>query len=628
MSGQKRSRVCDTSDESSSSSCSSVKKQKVQRRTVEKWIRDYDKTLNTMLWLKFKMADRDHVSSLRCDLCSQFKDKLISMRNYRSAFVEGTTNVKTSSFKEHPETDMHAHATLLFKKQASSDVTEYAPIAQVMAKSLMDTATSESMKRKFDIAYMIAKENLAFTKMKPLCEIEERHGVMLGQGYKNDHGCSMFLEFIFLEQQQKLVNVLSQSNFFSVQLDSSTDVANVEDELFLVLYFDPFSSDGKVHIQNKYLCVRQLKCATADGIFNCFKKAMDYVGIVDWNKKMIGLGCDGTNVNIGNKSGVKALLKEDIPWVIVFWCLAHRLELSLKDSLKSTHFQIIDELLLQAYYLYEKSPKKCKQLEDIVVELKKCLDPEEMPNKGGSRPLRACGTRFIAHKVAALGRLIDRFGAYLNHVTALTEDTGVKASDRQKLKGYIQKWQKFSILLRCAFFHDLLRPAGILCKILQEDDLCVVRAIESVMKTKKALDKLKTTRLEELPSVSKVLSRIKQDNEECTYQGADIKLYDQGLSFVKSNYIEWVEAVASCLRCRIKTEHTELLTHAVTLLATNGWERSEDPSFGHTALDEVCSWFHVPLEYANIDSSLVREEWDDMVEYGKQYLTLFKRTTR
>ena len=33
---------------------------------------------------------------------------------------------------------------------------------------------------------MIAKENLAFTKMKPLCELEECHGVDLGQGCKNN----------------------------------------------------------------------------------------------------------------------------------------------------------------------------------------------------------------------------------------------------------------------------------------------------------------------------------------------------------------------------------------------------------------------------------------------------------
>ena len=37
------------------------------------------------------------------------------------------------------------------------------------------------------------------------------------------------------------------------------------------------------------------------------------------------------------------------------WCLAHRLELAVKDAVKATAFASIDDLLLRLYYLYEKS---------------------------------------------------------------------------------------------------------------------------------------------------------------------------------------------------------------------------------------------------------------------------------
>ena len=52
-------------------------------------------------------------------------------------------------------------------------------------------------------------------------------------------------------------------------------------------------------------------------------------------------------------------------------------------------------------------------------------------------------------------------------------------------------------------FKRPLKAIAILCKILQEDDLCILRAIEAVMKTKKALDKLEVMKFEE---VSKVIS--------------------------------------------------------------------------------------------------------------------------
>ena len=79
------------------------------------------------------------------------------------------------------------------------------------------------MKHKFDIAYMIAKENMSFTKMKAVCALEEWHGTDLGEGYKNDCGCSVFVEFIARDQQEQLVADLTHSNFFSLQADGSTD---------------------------------------------------------------------------------------------------------------------------------------------------------------------------------------------------------------------------------------------------------------------------------------------------------------------------------------------------------------------------------------------------------------------
>ena len=69
------------------------------------------------------------------------------------------------------------------------------------------------------------------------------------------------------------------------------------------------------------------------------------------------------------------------------------------------------------------------------MELQACFEETEFSVEGGNCPIRACGTRFIVHKVAALKHFIDRFGAYLNHLTSLSQDKATKAVDRQKLKG-------------------------------------------------------------------------------------------------------------------------------------------------------------------------------------------------
>jgi len=104
---------------------------------------------------------------------------------------------------------------------------------------------------------------------------------------------------------------------------------------------------------------------------------------------------------------------------------------------KSTLFDEIDDMLMSAYYFYKKSPKKCRELEEIVQSLKKCLDDGDMPDKG-NKPMRVCGTRFIDHKVATMNIFVDHFGAYHNH---LAKEGSVTSTDKQKLKGYILKWQ-------------------------------------------------------------------------------------------------------------------------------------------------------------------------------------------
>lgn len=54
---------------------------------------------------------------------------------------------------------------LLLRKEQSSDVRDYGPIAKALYK--MDQSTR--IRKKFDIAYIMAKEGIAFTKMKTLC---------------------------------------------------------------------------------------------------------------------------------------------------------------------------------------------------------------------------------------------------------------------------------------------------------------------------------------------------------------------------------------------------------------------------------------------------------------------------
>ena len=89
----KRSRLTD--DDSSSSASSTSKKRLVSVATVDKWVLDHDKTLNTATWLTYEKVDRHHMALLRCNVCKQFEERIKNSRNFSPAFIDGTSNLWT-----------------------------------------------------------------------------------------------------------------------------------------------------------------------------------------------------------------------------------------------------------------------------------------------------------------------------------------------------------------------------------------------------------------------------------------------------------------------------------------------------------------------------------------------------
>ena len=83
-------------------------------------------------------------------------------------------------------------------------------------------------------------------------------------------------------------------------------------------------------------------------------------------RELYGIWVVLRQLDLGVMEPVPTLLRahsyEGSTWIYMFCYLAYRLELSMKDALKSTFFSTIDDLLLCMYYMYNKSPKKYREL--------------------------------------------------------------------------------------------------------------------------------------------------------------------------------------------------------------------------------------------------------------------------
>ena len=79
--------------------------------------------------------------------------------------------------------------------------------------------------------------------------------------------------------------------------------------------------------------------------------------------------------------------------------------------------------------------------------------------------------------------------------------------------------------------------------------------------------------------------------------------YEQGLSFLKKNSSTFTDKVLSCLHSHLKhsADTGEVLSCALNMVATHGWEKVPDTSFGYEAIQTLSTRFSAPLQEAQVN---------------------------
>ena len=117
-------------------------------------------------------------------------------------------------------------------------------------------------------------------------------------------------------------------------------------------------------------------------------------------------------MNVVQQNVMRGIMQTTYPWLVWAWCYAHHLELSCKNSLTSTLFKDIEEMLLRLYFLYKKSPKKTSELEKIMEELHKVFEFR----KGGNKPV----VRMDEPQTQGTSACSRSIWCIINHLTTLS----------------------------------------------------------------------------------------------------------------------------------------------------------------------------------------------------------------
>ena len=506
-------------------------------------------------------------------------------------------------------------------KATDSGCSSYAPIAKALCK--LSDKDKEQLRHKFDIAYFVAQEKLSFRKYPRLCELEARHGVAIGSAYTNEIAGKTFTHYIAESRRSQLFEKLAQAKFFSLLIDGSTDKGNIDNEIFMAVWCDCNANgvDEKIHTRTSYLHVGVPSTVDARGLFQCLKDALLRLGISELDathcSKLVGVGSDGAAANIA-RAGLKGLVEEQLEWIFWMWCLAHRIELAVKDALKCTAFNAVDDMLLKLYYLYEKPPKKCRELEEVITDLKECLHF----GNAGVKPISASGSRWVSRKLSAMRRILSKYGVYTNHLIALSEDPKVKGTDRAKLRGYCNQWVDAKYLLGCAVFIDVLTHCAIFSKVMQSDELDILAALTSLLRTLKETDKLSSLPLAQWPLYSATMKKLEEENGKKGYQLQELKKFSEAEQYYTRHHGEFCTKIRECQRTRMAWSDQQVMRDVIIVLASQGWEKLLEEDVPLDSLDRLVERFAVPLQGASADCSKVKEEFQSILQYAVQYISL------
>ncbi|XP_028409251.1 uncharacterized protein LOC114531839 [Dendronephthya gigantea] len=616
-------------------------------------------------WLVLNVDNADCVTSLNCSVCKTYADRLKGMKNFSIAWAfTGSTNLRLSNAEDHARGEPHKKAMDLYLSEKGLNAMDR-EVIQFMEKSIpgqqnialgianMQANDFAKTKKKFEVAYFIAKEELPLKKFPKLLKLEEKHGVEIGNSYRSDKSCNIFINHIAQDFGKKLQEKLLNVKFFSVLSDGSEDASTTEKEAIFVQHLDkkPPGRDT-VQVVTSFLNLADLKHGNAAGILDAIRSSFKNIDIDDetFNKKLIGFAADGASVNRGDKNGVISILKNSHPWAIYVWCVAHRLELALKDALQGTSFDDVDQVLLRLYYLYENSSKKLRQLRELHGIYRETFEFEE----GGVRPKRASGKfihgfiiYFLWNKLLIFTSFDINFlytrihrdtldnaasskhaASNMQHLQNMSEDTSFKAADRQKFKGWLNKWQYARIPLLACLFIEILSPAKVLSLAFQDEDIDTVASLSRLEKAKKQFIRIKKKEFEDLPTVSRFLDKVEESNEAFLYQNVVLKSFEDAKESAGKLKNILLAKVKQAVEARLEVAENRLVIFACTVLNTEGWERMDEEGkkdllFADECVAELYTHFQKPLSNAGLDGSLsdLLEQWHSVIEYTTRYLS-------
>ena len=565
-----------------------------------KTVKNWEKSLSTDLE---KEISGSKVTKVKCKVCCKYESRITSIKGFSRRWIEGTDSVKKDSLIKHVNGDPHKFAVELQQKESlgaasfNQKIIETTPIGRGLKK--MTEQEGELLKNRFNSAYYLSKNERPYSDFEELLELQEKNGATHHKGYRNERSAANFVDTCGQVLKDNMVQDLLNAKYYSILMDGSTDSSVTEQELIYILFL---SKNGIPEV--KFFSIESVKSADAEGLKSSLKEAFERIGISCFENRLHGLNVDGASVNTGVHRGLGAKIRELAPWLTVVHCFNHRLELAVKDTFKGTFFDEIDTMLLKLYYLYKKSAKRTRELQAF----------GEIYDKVITKPVKASGTRWVAHKVNAMEIVLKNYGIFIAHLESLAQ-TDSQELKRAELHGFAKLWRQAKFPLHLAIYLDILQPIKVLSLAMQQDTHDPVAQIKQVNEFSWTMAKLNALLTQSIDKTATRLTNYTKFIKECedgSYQGIGLLNLDTCSQKIKKSYEEVISTLSAKMNERFEDLKTNPVFKSIMILDCNRWPRDDVnlSTFGEKEIDALIKHFSSLLSKNGCVVEKIISEWD------------------
>jgi len=410
---------------------------------------------------------------LGCTICKHVNSLTVhktSGMKLSSKWVEGTVTsiakkTKTKTVKQmqtalrkkikiHKESASHNSAASIMKGARVSAL----PHAVVGQQKELNQTTC----RIFRTAYKQIKLNRPFLDFESEIDLQILNGTKMGRILHSNVACGNISRHIGNAMRKTIADVIvDKSAKFAILIDESTTLSKLS--TMIVYIRTTFDDSGPVTL---FFDLVELKCATAPSIVTALLTCLDSHGLTDEfiRDNCVGLATDGASVMMGKTAGVAKLMTNKYPSIIVWHCLAHRLELGVHDTLKeiagTNNFKIfIDNL----HALYSMSPKNQVELRDCAAQL-----DVQLLSIG-----KMLDTRWVASSVRTVRAVWESFPALYKHFDNASHDPLRDARERAKYAGLAKRISSRAFVQNLGLMFDALQELAELSLEVQRRSITI-----------------------------------------------------------------------------------------------------------------------------------------------------------